>query len=128
MPGMARKKQRRGRNTQGKKQHLLNVLTHANGNMRELSKNRPALRCFAWTLHCTSQGVRLRWDADHGGDKDVKDCVQTFLITTTWKDLLTDQQRREGDEKLLALATKKKKLAAEQVIGLPFFIAWSFFL
>ena len=124
MPGMARKKPRRGRTTQGKKQHLLNVLTHANRNMHELSKDRTALRCFAWTLHCTSQGVRLRWDADHGGDKDVKDCVQTFLISTHWKDLLTDKERKEGDEKLLALTTKK--LATEQVIGLPFFTAWIF--
>ena len=68
----------------------------------------------------------MRWDADHGGDKDVQDCVQTFLISTQMKDLLTDKERKEGDEKLLAFATKK--LAAVQVIGLPFFTAWSFFI
>ena len=128
-PPKKKAKRRNGTNNKQKRNHLLNIIKYAVGNFYSLASERDhrKLRAFAYALHCTPQGVRLRYEADFGENTLVSELVYAFQKLIMWRDLLTNEQFLAGNKKRKILEDAKIQ-AAEQVTGLPFLAHRVFYL
>ena len=99
------KKPRQHHNNETKKLHLMNMLQYTIMNQETLNQGedqRRLLRKVAHTLHCTTVGVRLRYD-NRGNDE----MIEAFNS----RDLLTAKQRAQGDDMYSKHVTKVESFA-----------------
>jgi hypothetical protein len=104
-----RKKNNRPHGNAQKKGHFLNVMKYIVNNQQTVSiePGWKMLRGVARTLHCTANGVRVRFAAEQGEEDDLSELVRCFHELTAWKDLITEEQREKGDLKYADYVRKR---------------------
>ena len=87
--------------------HLVQCLEIASCNQKTLTEDpsHELLPSLAAALHCSTTGVRVRYEARDGSIP----AVTAFQQMTKCMDLLTEEQRAKGDKMYEALVAKKER-------------------